>query len=190
MHTSDSLQTNLIVGPVSLIKQWELEIKKKLKGTHKLSIFLLHQKKKPYSELKKYDVVLTTYGSLAAEWKRYNNHVEQRKDSPRYEADNDMDLAKKCPLLHPRSKFYRVILDEAQYVKNKDTQGSKAVHNLISTYRWCLTGTPMMNGVSELYPLIRFLKIRPYCDFTTFQRVRHHRNPPAEQDCKRFLTSL
>jgi SNF2 family DNA or RNA helicase len=170
-RSSDTLQTNLIIGPVALIKQWESEVKSKLKGTHKLSVFLLHSKKKPYSEIKKYDVVLTTYGLLAAEWKRYNTHIEQRKDSPRYEEGDDMELAKKCPILHPRSKFYRIILDEAQCIKNKDTQGSRAVHKINATYRWCLTGTPMMNGVSELYPLIRFLRIRPYCDFTMFQRV-------------------
>lgn len=171
--SADNIKTNLIIGPVSLIKQWELEIKKKLKGTHKLSVFLLHQKKKSFADLKRHDVVLTTYGSLAAEWKRYQTHIEQRKDSPRYEEEQDPELARKCPLLHPKSKFHRVILDEAQYIKNKDTQGSKAVHKINTTYRWCLTGTPMMNGVSELYPLIRFLRIRPYHDFTTFQRVSH-----------------
>ncbi|KAK4042477.1 P-loop containing nucleoside triphosphate hydrolase protein [Parachaetomium inaequale] len=117
----DNIKTNLIIGPVALIKQWELEIKKKLKASHKLSVFLLHSKKRPYVELK--------------------------------------------------SKFYRIILDEAQCIKNKDTQGSKAVHKINATYRWCLTGTPMMNGVSELYPLMRFLRIRPYCDFKTFQQA-------------------
>jgi SNF2 family DNA or RNA helicase len=170
----------LIIGPVALIKQWELEIKKKLKASHKLSVFLLHSKKRPYVELKRYDVVLTTYGSLAAEWKRYNTHIEQRNGSAQYQAEDDMELAKKCPLLHPRSKFYRIILDEAQCIKNKDTQGSKAVHKINATYRWCLTGTPMMNGVSELYPLMRFLRIRPYCDFKTFQQVRDARNTLPE----------
>ncbi|KAH6854916.1 SNF2 family N-terminal domain-containing protein [Chaetomium sp. MPI-CAGE-AT-0009] len=169
--SSENIKTNLIIGPVALIKQWELEVKKKVKGAHKLSVFLLHSKKRPFSELKRYDVVLTTYGSVAAEWKRYNSHVEQRNGSARYVEEDDMELAKKCPLLHPRSKFYRIILDEAQCVKNKDTQGSKAVHKIDATYRWCLTGTPMMNGVSELYPLIRFLRIRPYSDFKTFQRT-------------------
>ncbi|KAK4155315.1 P-loop containing nucleoside triphosphate hydrolase protein [Chaetomidium leptoderma] len=127
--SSDIIKTNLIIGPVALIKQWELEVKKKLKGTHKLSVLLLHSKKKPYSEIK--------------------------------------------------NKFYRVILDEAQCVKNKDTQGSRAVHQINATYRWCLTGTPMMNGVSELYPLIRFLKIRPYCDFNTFQKTFKGLNPKS-----------
>ncbi|KAK4140210.1 SNF2 family N-terminal domain-containing protein [Dichotomopilus funicola] len=167
----DNVRTNLIIGPVALIKQWESEVRKKVKAAHKLSVFLLHSKKRPYSELKRYDVVLTTYGSVAAEWKRYSQHVEARQASDRYREEDDMELAKKCPLLHPKSRFYRVILDEAQCIKNKDTQGSKAVHKINATYRWCLTGTPMMNGVTELYPLIRFLRIRPYNDFKTFQQA-------------------
>ncbi|KAL2158389.1 hypothetical protein VTH06DRAFT_4437 [Thermothelomyces fergusii] len=167
--STDDIKTNLIIGPVALIKQWELEVKKKLKSTHALSAFRFYSKKRPYSELKKYDVVLTTYGSVAAEWKKYSQHVAQRNDSEDYREEDDMELFNKCPILHPRSRFYRIILDEAQCIKNKDTQSSTAVHRINATYRWCLTGTPMMNGVSELYPLIRFLRIRPYSDFRTFQ---------------------
>ncbi|KAK0703564.1 SNF2 family N-terminal domain-containing protein [Lasiosphaeria miniovina] len=165
----DNIKTNLIIGPVALIKQWEQEIKKKLKGSHKLSVFLLHQKKEvPFSTLKGYDVVLTTFGSIASEWKKFNKHIEQRQSLAGYQTLMDEELHKKCPLLHPKSKFYRVILDEAQCIKNKDTQSSRGVSQIASTYRWCLTGTPMMNGVTELYPLIRFLRIKPYCDLKLF----------------------
>lgn len=79
-----------------------------------MSVFLLHQKKQPFHELKRYSVVLTTYGLVASEFKQYNKHVEQRRGSPAYNEAEDMELAKKCPLLHPTSKFYRVILDEAR----------------------------------------------------------------------------
>ncbi|KAL2262941.1 hypothetical protein VTK26DRAFT_8867 [Humicola hyalothermophila] len=168
--SSDNIKTNLIIGPVALIKQWEHEVKKKLRASHRLSVFLMHQKKNvPFSELRRYDVVLTSYGSIASEWKRYHNHVQQRNGSDQYDPAADQELAKKCPLLHSRSKFYRIILDEAQCIKNKETQGAKGVHQINATYRWCLTGTPMMNNVSELYPLVRFLRIRPYCDFRMFQ---------------------
>jgi SNF2 family DNA or RNA helicase len=170
-QSSDDIKTNLIIGPVALIKQWEHEVMKKLKDSHRMSVLLLHQRKRHlYTELTRYSVVLTTYGSIASEWRQYKQHVEQRKDAEGYDEGEDMELARKCPLLHPHSKFYRVILDEAQCIKNKDTQGSLAVHKINATYRWCLTGTPMMNNVTELYPLIRFLRIRPYCDFKTFQR--------------------
>jgi len=149
-----------------------MEIKKKLKSTHKLSVFLLHQKKKvSYHEIKRHDVVLTTYGSIASEWKQYQLHIEQRKQSAGYDPSEDLALQIKCPVLHPKSKFYRVILDEAQCIKNKDTQQSKAAHQIEAVYRWCLTGTPMMNGVSELFPLIRFLRIKPYAHQKQFTEV-------------------
>ena len=36
------------------------------------------------------------------------------------------------------------------------------MYALKSTYRWCLTGTPLQNRVSELYALIRFLVLAPH----------------------------
>jgi SNF2 family DNA or RNA helicase len=161
-------KTNLIVGPVALIKQWEAEIRKKLKPEHRLSVILFHQKKLQYSDMKNYDVVLTTYGKLASEYRKYTKHLEARQDSVRYEAHDDLELQRMCPLIHPRSKFYRVILDEAQCIKNRLGQASLGCNQLSAQYRWCLTGTPMMNGVAELYPLIRFLKIRPYNELKRF----------------------
>jgi len=56
---------------------------------------------------------------------------------------------------------YRVILDEAQCIKNRQTVGSKAAHDLMAMHRLVMTGTPMMNNIDELYPLIRFLGIPP-----------------------------
>ncbi|KAK0737532.1 SNF2 family N-terminal domain-containing protein [Apiosordaria backusii] len=166
------IRTNLIIGPVALIKQWENEVKNKLKGTHKMSVYLLHQKKKlPFSELRNYDVVLTTYGSISSEWRQYEKHVEQRNAAALYSERDDTELAKKCPVLHPNSMFYRIIIDEAQCIKNKDTQSSKGVHKINAIHRWCLTGTPMMNNVSELYPLIRFLRIKPFSDHRHFQQA-------------------
>lgn len=158
---SDRVKTNLIVGPVALIKQWESEIRKKIKPKHSLSVYLYHGtgKNTPYSDLRTYDVVLTTYGKLGQQFKRYADWQQQH---PGADPAAEADLAKKYPLVHPKSRFYRVILDEAQCIKNKDTLGAKAACTVNTQYRWCLTGTPMMNGVQELYSLIHFLRIKPY----------------------------
>ena len=164
----------MIIGPVALVQQWKSEIEKKLKAKpHDLSVFLMHQKKKTWPQLKMFDVVLTTYGSLGAEWKRYEKHVEQRQQSAGYDAFQDEELHRLCPILHPKSKFHRVILDEAQYIKNYATLASNAASRINATYRWCLTGTPMMNGAQELGPLIRFLHIKPYADKKIFDKVIH-----------------
>ncbi|KAL5906589.1 hypothetical protein ACKVV1_010988 [Pyricularia oryzae] len=163
------VKTNLIIGPVALIKQWEAEIANKLKPDQGMSVYLLHgAHKKPYSELRKFDVVMTTYGTLASEFKRMELYKLQFKKTPEEYAE-DIQLQKKCPLLHSKSRFWRIILDEAQCVKNENTQAAKAVSVLRSEHRWCLTGTPMMNGAHELFSLIRFLRIAPYNSATAFK---------------------
>jgi SNF2 family DNA or RNA helicase len=62
------------------------------------------------------------------------------------------------------SIWYRVILDEAHYIKNPNTKAALAAWHLKALTRFCLTGTLMMNGVYELFSLIRFLQIKPYND--------------------------
>ncbi|UKZ82382.1 hypothetical protein TrVFT333_010170 [Trichoderma virens FT-333] len=162
-------KTNLIIGPLALIRQWEEEIYKKIKPSHRLSVFVYHNKKATADDLLKFDVVLTTYGTIAQELKRLDKFMEENAN--RNIDFNDRANSAKFPLLNPRkSRFYRVILDEAQCIKNHTTKTAKACHKLIATHRWCLTGTPMMNGVLELYSLLCFLRIKPYCIWDQFRR--------------------
>ena len=60
-------------------------------------------------------------------------------------------------------------MDEAHTIKNKGTRSSKAVSELHAHHRWCLTGTPIQNGISELFSLLRFLNIKPYNDWTEWR---------------------
>jgi len=50
-----------------------------------------------------------------------------------------------------------VILDEAQHIKNPDTQNAKAAKQLQAPCRLVLTGTPMENQVRDLWSLFDFL---------------------------------
>lgn len=68
----------------------------------------------------------------------------------------------------------RIILDEAQCIKNKNTKTAMGSCHLNATYRLCMSGTPMMNSVLELFSLIRFLGIRPYNSHERFQKVGVH----------------
>lgn len=134
-------------------------------------MFVHHNKKSTIDELLKYDVVLTTYGTLAQELRRLDKFYEE--NAGRNMDFNDKSVGVKFPLLHPsKAKFHRIILDEAQCIKNRITKTAKACHKLNATYRWCLTGTPMMNGVLELYSLLKFLRIKPYHDWEKFRQVR------------------
>ena len=166
--------TNLIVGPVALIKQWELEIQNKMKDDRRMNVYLYHggSKRKPWAELQKYDVVLTTYGTLGAQFKKLEAYDQKRRDAPRgLDEATEKRCRLECPMLHHDTKFFRVILDEAQCVKNAKTIQSKAVRSIRATHRWCLTGTPMMNSVSELSSLLRFLRIKPFCNEKKFKHA-------------------
>lgn len=64
-------------------------------------------------------------------------------------------------ILHMVS-WFRVILDEAHMIKDRSTSTAKAVFNLNSLNKWCLSGTPLQNRVGELYSLVRFLRVDPH----------------------------
>ncbi|RAL07409.1 DEAD/DEAH box helicase [Aspergillus homomorphus CBS 101889] len=168
--TDPERKPTLVIAPVALIQQWKREIQRILRpGKHQLSIFVLHGDKRATSfrDLKDYDVVLTTFGTLAAEFKKREKADEVNKREP----DLGMALLKKLPCLSPASKWHRVIIDEAQCIKNRKTKSAIACCNLNTTYRWCMTGTPMMNSVDELHSLLKFLRIPPYCNHDNFQRT-------------------
>ncbi|KAI5784264.1 SNF2 family N-terminal domain-containing protein [Pyronema domesticum] len=162
--TDPERKTNLIIAPVALLTQWKAEIKEMLNEKDRLSTFILHgghgKKKLGFAALSQYDVVLTTYGTIALEYKKlvaWENEDEATRDP-------DPQLV----LLGDESKWYRVVLDEAQMIKNKETQASKGCAKLQSVYRLCLSGTPMQNSCDELYPQLRFLQIRPYNEWSQF----------------------
>ena len=160
-------KTTLIVAPVALMRQWKQEIEQKIKHQYSLTVFVHHgaQKKKDFRDLQHYDIVLTTFGSLAAELRKLENFKQRRQ--------NDFAARptpkERCALISDEARWYRVVLDEAQCIKNTNTQTSKAACELNATYRFCMTGTPMMNNVDELFALIRFLRIKPYCTWNKFR---------------------
>ncbi|KAL8723189.1 MAG: hypothetical protein Q9225_000455 [Loekoesia sp. 1 TL-2023] len=162
-------KTTLIVAPLALMKQWEREIKSKLKGgrEHRLNTYTLHGQGRgaSWEELKLHDVVLTTFGTLSTEIKRKEAIDEAKGKNPNWKPVTKAD---RLPLLGDECKWYRVILDEAQCIKNKNTKAAQGACALQSLTRFCMSGTPMQNGVTELYSLVHFLRIRPYNDFHRF----------------------
>lgn len=125
------------------MRQWKQEISSKIKASRKLSVFIHHgqSKKKDFRDFMPYDVVLTTYGSIASELKKLETFRRRQVADP----DARPYPREKCVLLDPNASFYRVILDEAQCIKNKNTQTAKAACLLKAKYRFCVSGTPMQN---------------------------------------------
>ncbi|RYP38066.1 hypothetical protein DL766_001145 [Monosporascus sp. MC13-8B] len=152
-------KTTLVVAPLALIRQWEAELKDKISDTHRLKVLVHHgpQRTKRYEDLRKYDVVITTYQILVSE----HNHTTET-------------LKTGCFGLH----WYRVILDEAHTIKNRNAKATKACYELRSIYRWCLSGTPMQNNLDELQSLVKFLRIKPYDDLREW---KEHFEIPMKQ---------
>ncbi|EFR04951.1 ATP-dependent helicase RIS1 [Nannizzia gypsea CBS 118893] len=138
-------KSTLVVAPLALIKQWEGEIESKIERSHRLSVCVYHGtgRTKHRDDLDNFDVVITTYGTLSS---------EHGKDSG-------------CFGIH----WYRIVLDEAHTIKNRNAKATQAVYALNSLYRWCLTGTPLQNNLDELQSLIRFLRIKPYDELAAWR---------------------
>lgn len=180
----DKVKTNLVIAPVALLRQWEREIKVRLKKQYQLSVYVHHSSSKTmhrnWDKMKEFDVVITTYGLISREYKEHfalgiESANTSKDDTPTASNENSDNPNSNNQDNYKNSAFYigkwhRVILDEAQFIKNKATLSAKACSALEATNRWCLSGTPMQNKVEELYSLIRFLRIKPYNDEQKFSQ--------------------
>lgn len=163
-------KTTLIVGPVSLLRQWGAEFRAKVQMESRPRVAFFHGLEKKalssFAKMKRYDVILTSYTTLASEFKNHFAEIlEEAQVSRGQNVLPDLGSGGRSyvsPFYSLGTEFYRVILDEAQLIKGKVTLSSKATACLKARHRLCLTGTPLQNSIDELYPLLRFLKTKPY----------------------------
>ncbi|KAK8059716.1 hypothetical protein PG996_009646 [Apiospora saccharicola] len=128
----------LIVAPVTVLGNWEQQVKFHVKETHQPRVLLYHSSKQISSaDLKNSDIVITTYGKLLSESKVKNG-------TGRLYSVN----------------WRRVVLDEGHNIRNPSSQTAHAAHKLQATSRWLLTGTPIINGVKDFLSLLQFLKLK------------------------------
>lgn len=67
-----------------------------------------------------------------------------------------------------------LIMDEAQRLKNWNTQIARAMRRIDSDYRVVLSGTPLENKLQELYSIVQLVNpyvLGPYYQFTDFTTV-------------------
>ncbi|KAJ3493322.1 hypothetical protein NLG97_g4807 [Lecanicillium saksenae] len=154
-------KTTLVVAPLALIRQWEHEINDKVEKATGLKVHVHHgpQRTKNFKDFTKYDVVITTYQILVSD----------------HAGSSEAEGGKKTGCFGPT--WWRIVLDEAHTIKNRNAKTTKACYALRSEYRWCLTGTPMQNNLDELQSLIRFLRIKPYDEL---RQWRDHIDQPLK----------
>jgi superfamily II DNA or RNA helicase len=116
----------LIVCPTSLVTNWQSEAKK---FTPELTTLVLEGANRAalFSSIDASDVVITSYALLR----------------------RDIDALREI-------QFSTAVLDEAQHIKNPDTQNAQSAFALRAKHRFVLTGTPMENSVRDLWSIMNF----------------------------------
>lgn len=196
-HNRKPAAGTLVVCPASVLRQWARELEEKVAEDAKLSVLIYHggNRTKDAVELAKYDVVLTTYAIVTNEVPKQpsvDEEENEQNNGDRYGLSSEFAASKK-PKKGPvrkrgkkrkndlddgisdpncgtiaRVRWFRVILDEAQIIKNHRTQVARACCSLRAKRRWCLSGTPIQNAIEELFSYFRFLKYEPYCKYKAF----------------------
>ena len=79
------------------------------------------------------------------------------------------ELATRKGVLH-RVKWHRIVLDEAQAIKNRLSRTFEGVMELEAKHRWAITGTPVQNSLDEFFPYFAFLRMPNTGDFPLWKR--------------------
>ena len=118
---------HLIICPTSLVFNWVAEAKK---FTPELKVLALHgpDRHAKFEQIATSDIVVTSYALI-------------RRDAEKYR----------------ELEFDTVALDEAQHIKNRQTQNAQAVKAVRAKHRIVLTGTPLENSVLDLWSIFDFL---------------------------------
>jgi len=146
----------LIVVPRTLLSNWKLEIER---FTPQRKVVTHHGAGRTTiaDNLQSSDLILTTYGTIL----------------------RDADLLYDV-------HFDVVVLDEAQAIKNPESQTCRAIFELWSETRLALTGTPVENSLSELWSVFQFLMPDYLGSMEPFKGVLPQ-NSPLLQFAKRKL---
>lgn len=116
----------LVVCPKSLLGNWQAEFERFAPG---LKVLLIQGsgREKALSTIAAHDVVLTSYQLIIRDIKHYLT-----------------------------IKFGLLLLDEASFIRNSDTDAAKTLRSLKAVGRIALTGTPLENGVRDLWSIFHF----------------------------------
>jgi DNA repair protein RAD5 len=137
----------LVIAPTSLLNQWRDELVRSSKGNLQV---LVYNDQKDMSTLVEeldggVDVVVASYGKVGVEFDKWAG-------------EDGKGFARK-----PKEGIYcvdwfRVILDEAHTIKSRSTRAARACYAIKGKRRWCLSGTPIVNRLEDLYSLLHFIR--------------------------------
>jgi len=131
LESEKNAKPTLIVCPSSLCLNWQNEAEKFTKNVSSIVIHgSLEERQKQIKSIPKFNIVITSYELLKRDIEEYKKYD--------YE-------------------FRYLVADEAQYIKNNNTQNAKAIKYITAKTRFALTGTPIENALSELWSIFDFI---------------------------------
>ncbi|KAL2121758.1 hypothetical protein VTJ04DRAFT_2213 [Mycothermus thermophilus] len=154
--------TLVVVPCLEIIESWIAQLEQHF-HTGALKALKFHGPNRPFNveSLTSYDVILTTYATLATD-------------------------IKSSRVLYG-CEWYRVVLDEAHWIRNPSSTYYQAVLKLDTSRRWCITGTPVQNRIQDLSSLAGFLQLQPCPTKADFER---HILAPLSRDGPDSATPL
>lgn len=155
-----------IVCPASLKTNWTRELKKfanevpyVLQGSAPTTFDMIHLiKEKPRFVIINYDILGTSHvNQTITKDKEGFDHVKTEVRYPWVDVIN---------LYQPDL----IVLDEAHYIKNVESNRSAASRKLKAPHIIGLTGTPVLNRPGELWPILNLVEPETFPSYETFVR--------------------
>lgn len=141
----ENKKASLVIAPSSLTLNWKKEAEKFAKDLKVMVIRGNQQERNTLiNKIDDFDLVITSYDLLKRD-------IEQYKEKD--------------------YNFRFIIADEAQYLKNSNTQNAKAIKELKADTRYALTGTPIENSLAELWSIFDFIMPGYLYDYKKFKNM-------------------
>ena len=165
LDNQNAIGPTLLIAPTSVVGNWCREIDK---FAPELKVHVHHGPERPLGEdfatvVSDIDIVITTYGLV---------HRDQ----------STLNLI----------SWFRVALDEAQYIKNPPTKQAQSIRSLKAWHRVALTGTPVENRLVELWSIMEFLNPGYLGPAATFRRsiarpIEQRRDSQKTEQLRRMI---
>ncbi|CAK7272994.1 hypothetical protein SEPCBS57363_005427 [Sporothrix epigloea] len=169
----------LIVAPPALKNQWISEMKQHAPHLRVMvyagmlrSCSSAEEEAKTIEQFASHDAVVTTYSDLKSE---LHFAMEPPERNMRSSVDKLQRYRPRSPLV--QVSWWRVCLDEAQEIESGVSNTATVVRCVPRVNAWGVTGTPVKDGVQDLWGLLLFLRYEP---FSSHQKVwkqltQHHK---------------
>ncbi|ELW72893.1 E3 ubiquitin-protein ligase SHPRH [Tupaia chinensis] len=158
-----STRATLIISPSSICHQWVEEINRHVKSSSLRVLVYQGVKKDGFLQphfLAEQDIVIITYDVLRSEL-NYVDIPHSNSEDGRRLRNQKRYMAIPSPLV--AVEWWRICLDEAQMVECPAVKAAEMAQRLSGINRWCISGTPVQRGLEDLFGLVVFLGIEPYC---------------------------